>query len=241
MASDSRLSLTTTKEIKNGDHHTTINHICVGQSDFSYKTFLAHTKCGISTFGAADVQGVPIAGFIESFIDTLPKDEHFNIRDVPPRIVEFFQKLPIPPDTGFHIAGYETVNGQLQQALWRVSVPKGEIIKNDGPPNGGQGVSWDGEPDVFGRLVKPVALQVAEGQFQPYPIHKIPYEFFTLQDAIDFCIYAIRTTIDTMRFQNRPKTVGNPIDVLVIKPNEAFWIQRKTLHGEQKNNGEPAR
>lgn len=56
----------------------------------------------------------------------------------------------------------------------------------------------------------------------------------TLQDAIDFSIYAIRTTIDTMRFQARPKTVGGPIDVLLISPEEAKFIQKKELHGELK-------
>ena len=54
----------------------------------------------------------------------------------------------------------------------------------------------------------------------------------TLQDAIDFSIYAIRTTIDTMRFQARPKTVGGPIDVLLLTPKEVKWIQSKELHGE---------
>jgi len=52
-----------------------------------------------------------------------------------------------------------------------------------------------------------------------------------LQDAIDFSIFAIRTTIDTIRFQPRPKTVGGPIDVLVIKPEETIWVQHKALRG----------
>ena len=52
----------------------------------------------------------------------------------------------------------------------------------------------------------------------------------TLQDAIDFSIYAIRTTIDTMRFQARPKNVGGAIDVLLLAAEEARWIQRKELH-----------
>ena len=32
---------------------------------------------------------------------------------------------------------------------------------------------------------------------------------------------------DTMSFQNRLKTVGGPIDILVIKPEEAIWIKEK--------------
>jgi hypothetical protein len=55
-----------------------------------------------------------------------------------------------------------------------------------------------------------------------------------LQDAVDFAIYAIRTTIDTMRFEARPKNVGGPIDVLVLTPGGAHWIQRKELQGETR-------
>jgi len=33
-----------------------------------------------------------------------------------------------------------------------------------------------------------------------------------------------------MRFQTREKTVGGPVDVLVIKPDRAFWVARKELH-----------
>ena len=60
--------------------------------------------------------------------------------------------------------------------------------------------------------------------------HPILWEFFTLQDSIDFAEYAIKTTIDAMKFQRRVKTVGGPIDVLVIKPTGAQWISRKELH-----------
>ncbi len=55
----------------------------------------------------------------------------------------------------------------------------------------------------------------------------------TIQDAIDFAIYSVRTTIDTMRFQARPKNVGGPVDVLLITPDEpARWVQRKHFRGE---------
>ena len=52
--------------------------------------------------------------------------------------------------------------------------------------------------------------------------YQIPFNHFTIQDAIDFAKYAIQTTIDTMKFQHRGKTVGGPIDILIIKPDNAF-------------------
>ena len=59
---------------------------------------------------------------------------------------------------------------------------------------------------------------------------KVPWGLFTLQDAIDFAQYAVDITIKTMHYSNVVETVGGPIDILVIKPDKAFWIQHKELH-----------
>jgi hypothetical protein len=40
----------------------------------------------------------------------------------------------------------------------------------------------------------------------------------------------MEATINTMRFQTRAKTVGGPIDVLVIYPNKTEWVKQKKLH-----------
>ena len=52
-----------------------------------------------------------------------------------------------------------------------------------------------------------------------------------MQDAVDFAKYGIKTTIDTMRFQVVPETVGGPIDILVIKPESSQWLAKKELRG----------
>ena len=62
------------------------------------------------------------------------------------------------------------------------------------------------------------------------PKYNVPFNHFTIQDAIDFAKYAIQATIDTMKFQERVKTVGGAVDILIIKPDNAFWIARKELH-----------
>jgi hypothetical protein len=58
MASDSRLTLNVTQQ--KGDKQ--VVQVAVGQSDSNYKTFLAPNNIGISTYGAADLEGIPIAG-----------------------------------------------------------------------------------------------------------------------------------------------------------------------------------
>ena len=64
----------------------------------------------------------------------------------------------------------------------------------------------------------------------PSSRYPLALQQFTLQDAIEFAEFVISATISSMNFQKRPKTIGGPVDILVIKPETAFWIQRKELH-----------
>src|SRR5215210_6943317 len=84
MASDSRLTLTQNvllppppmqqpdplqqPDPQQGDAQTAltvVQQVAVGQTDSTYKTFLTPRDVGISTFGDAEIQGIPITGYIE--------------------------------------------------------------------------------------------------------------------------------------------------------------------------------
>lgn len=226
MASDSRLTLTHTEQ-----RETQQVQISIPQSDANYKTFLAPGNIGISTFGAADIQGVPISGYIESFITEKLSKKQVDLHEVPILLLDYFKTLPQVPATGFHIAGYDMMDGKLIPHVWRLFLIENLIVQLNIQDQ--QGAAWDGEVDILLRLIRPVSIISPDGSNIPLPPSIINWTFFTLQDAIDFAIYAVKTTRDTMRFQTRPKTVGGPVDVLVIKPNEAFWVQRKELHGSE--------
>jgi len=224
MASDSRLTVNRIEQ--RGIQQV---QICVPQSDANYKTFLAPDNVGISTFGAADINGVPISGYIESFITEKLSAGTVELHQIPRLILDYFRSLPLIPDTSFHIAGYTTENGRRIPHVWVVNLPQSTITQMNQP--GQQGATWGGESDIMSRLLNTVGTIAADGKFSQIPAYPIDWQFFTLQDAIDFAIYAVRTTIDSMRFQTREKTVGGPVDVLVIKPDRAFWVARKELHG----------
>lgn len=227
MASDSRLTLNRTEEELN----QRVVKLAVGLTDSSYKTFLAPGNIGISTYGSADIKGVPLAGFIESFMAERLEGGEVPVDEVPAKLLEYFRRLEPVPDANFDIGGYKTDAGRREQHVWRVSPARNVATRANDP--GDQGIVWGGEIDTLSRLIQQVALVDAAGAVQStFPSFSIPWGFFTLQDAIDFCVFGIRSTIDVMRFQTRAKTVGGPIDVLVLKPSEAFWVQRKVLRGE---------
>ena len=73
------------------------------------------------------------------------------------------------------------------------------------------------------------AYKKTQDSFEELTNFPIAWNYFTLQDAVDFAKYAVKITIDTMKFQQRIKTVGGDIDILVLKPNKSFWISRKKM------------
>jgi hypothetical protein len=222
IASDSRLTLNTTSQ----EGERQVVKMAVAESDSNSKLFLTSSKVGIATLGQADIQGVPIAGYVESFIkENLSNDA--QVDEIPQRILKYFRDLSQSLDTTFVVTGYKKNSNTWEQQVWEVKVSKNSAARVDEP--GSQGAYWGGEGDVLSRLLQPVGINSNEG-FQPYPNYPIQFGYFTLQDAIDYSIYAVKVTIDTMRFHPRPKTVGGPIDVLVIKPDEAIWVQKKMLH-----------
>jgi hypothetical protein len=225
MAADSRLTLNAKEQ--QGD--TAVVNLSVAQSDSSYKLFLTPGGLGISTCGEADIQGVPIAGYIDSFIRSDLGAGSLGVRETAQRLLDHFAAFKPVPNTQFHVAGYAKAGEDLQQEVWVVNMASSELSQANQP--GQQGASWGGEGDILSRLIQPVAQLDESGAIvQAFPHHPIPWQFFTLQDAIDFAVFAVRSTIDAIRLQPRAKTVGGPIDVLVIRPDGARWIQRKELH-----------
>jgi len=222
MASDSRI---TYNAIRKENGKAVIDN-AIPLTDTSYKTFRAGNDIGISMFGMANIKGVPMSSYVENFISERIVAGNTDIDDVPGLLLDYFHSMPEVPDTGFHVAGYKSEGKTKSKRVWRVYIANRQIIEVV-PQQHLRGAIWDGEQDILIRLFH-TDLHVKKGDFEYTPIdtHRIPFERFTLQDAIDFSVYAIRITADTMRFQSRPNTVGGATNVLVIKQNESFWVQR---------------
>ena len=221
MASDSRITYNNSRQLPDG---TREKNIGVQITDTSYKTFQCNAKVGLSMCGTASINGVPIAGFIEDFISQ-KISQNDDVDKVSQELTNYFSQFNPIPNADFIIAGYNSPDNK--QHINRVRLAQKQINPVD---VSSPGAVWDGECDILQRLIKSVALKNPDGTYSDLSNYNIGFNFFTLQDAIDFAQYAIDSTIKTMFFQDRVKTVGGPIDILVIKPSGAFWVQRKELH-----------
>lgn len=231
MASDSRTTHNRIEKIpseQEGFVETTVEQYGVYFTDTAYKTFLFDNGIGLSTCGNAIIKNAPITGYIEEFIR---KNPYMDIDELPQKLQQHFQNLEPAKDTTFFVAGYKKDANSCIAKIYRINTLQKKIEPID---TSAQGALWDGERDILSRMTTELYMREEDvrGQYvyKKHTEHPIPWQYFTLQDAIDFAQYAIKSTMDAMRFQRRLKTVGGDVDILVIKPDGATWIARKGLH-----------
>jgi hypothetical protein len=223
LAGDSRLTLNWNQE-NNGEK----TQFSITASDSNRKVFTIKNKFGLGTFGVADIKGIPISGYINQFIEEKITDES-QIDEIPKSLHEFFGDTLGKPATTFYICGYKFENNISIPHIYLIDIANSQTNRiNIVGTEIQYGANWGGETEVMTRLLNNIKINNGT-DWVDFKTPGIPFNFFTLQDAIDFSIYAVRTTIETFRFQKRIKTVGGPIDILAIRPDGTKWIQNKEL------------
>lgn len=251
MGSDSRISFSS-QLIPNLPLNIQTGHYF----DTQEKTFSCPNNCGISTCGAASILGKNITGYIYNYINTQVATTT-SVDDTATNLKSYIDSIDPNTEVHFIVAGYNTDStGQLIQKVYFIQTGTNGVVKLISNNANSVGAKWDGEIDTITRIVKqqftctsPIDvpnLSLTDQNGNPINIgdsfvlpknqtlilneNRIVWNLMTLQDAIDFVRYAINTTIETMRFTNVSKTVGGPVDILVIKPNKTQWIAHKKLH-----------
>jgi hypothetical protein len=174
-------------------------------------------KIGISLCKDASINGRTVEYHINNFMTTF---KGTNIRMIPTLLKDYFLSLNRNCDIAFFVAGYDAG----KKVCYRVFTQGGiEVYEPSSPVT-----YWEGERDIPSRLFCDVYLKNGSN----YTIHdnnELAIYDFTIQDAVDYAKFLIETTERCMNFQRRNVTVSGPIDILIIKPNGAFWLKRKEL------------
>lgn len=221
LASDRRTTYTNTQTVDD----KIVQRIGIHSTNSTDKTFVCPNGAGISYCGDASLLGKPLTGYIQDMIRTqITKDCHVD--QIPQLIIDYFNHFSVIPDTDFIVAGYETIDENKTQTIIKLNTKTKHIDRID---TSSQGATWQGETITLSRLIQNVAIKTPEGQYIDLPLEEILWNYFTLQDAIDFARYAVETTIQTMRFKNVIETVGGSVDILVITPDETIWLQKESL------------
>jgi hypothetical protein len=226
-------------------------------SDSSVKVFDIFGTIGVATYGLVFLGEKTIAGVIDEFVAGLPTDRPTNAADVAGQLAEFcdLRFCAAYPDIdlstiegallGFLVASYDD-DGVAR--IREVGIPGGGVSMPMGDTEistRNNGVLWRGETDVIRRLVKGVDWNVlaAAGVVVPEEMQEsldgLEYNLLlpiTLEDAVDFATFLIRTTIEMQRFSDgtalRPhanQTCGGDVRTLAVTRDGTQWVSEQPV------------
>ena len=219
MAADSRMSALRTEQREEEGQKTSSQQQFV-LSDSAYKVVeLSKVGAGVSVYDSGMIDNQPADSMVHRFEEE-ELTEADDVVAVADRFLAYFQTKHPGVNVGFHIGGYRVED--------KVSVPyvlvghttrEPQVRRVNGTDKGKVqfGVVRAGDTLIANRMIDKNNLPL----FSAMP----------LQDAVDYAVHLIRTTIETMRFEPRFPSVGGPIDILVIRPDGMQWVRRKELSG----------
>ena len=199
---------------------------------YAQKLFSLKGKLGLAVYGLSALNSRSMYNHITELNAKLPEpDEQKDYLDaVRNSILDYFDKqiaseckktgfnLALQPDDwfpfGFQLAGFtKDANGDPTARVYWIRMGKKSVAE---PTN--TTAFCTGDPSVVnllwpgGQLTANVAA-------------------FSLQDAIDYARFLIRTTADYQRFSGKWQTVGGDIDIALITNRNGFqWIAQKPLY-----------
>jgi hypothetical protein len=173
------------------------------------------TRVGALTFGWAFLLRRNISSHIEEFMLS-HQDSGVSVEARAQELTGFFmeryeqhieQGLDSPGShvLGFYVGGYDSSGGKIYQCY----IPENEVTEARDPFNN-PGVNWQGQTDIVVRLLKGFDPRISRlsgfseelnqqlGQLE----YITNFQSMTLQDAVDYAVFLIKTTIDMQRFSN---------------------------------------
>jgi len=200
---------------------------------YAQKLFPIQKRFGLAIFGNAGVNARSMFNHIIELSPAFPQvaagEDAFQktlefVRDYFHRqLLEEWKKanvqVDLQPDTffpfGFHFVGYSRdANKEPAAKTALIYIGKKPVVKL----HESIGCTWSGDGSVVGML-------------WGTPPKGANFAVFSLQDAIDYAKFLIRTTADYQRFSGNLPTVGGDIDIALVTNHRGFqWIAQKELY-----------
>jgi hypothetical protein len=219
MAADSRMTVLRSEDREEGEQKLRVQQQLV-LSDNAYKVVeLRSVGVGVSVYDAGVINNQPVDSHVHRFEEEAVTGED-DVITVTDKFLQYFQGNFPGVNVGFHVAGYKLEGrASVPYVLVGHTVHEPQIRRVNATEDGKvqYGITRAGDTLIANRMIDPQHLPL----FPAMP----------LQDAVDYAVHLIRTTIDTMRFEPRFPSVGGPIDILVVRPDGMSWVQRKELRG----------
>lgn len=196
---------------------------------------------GVMAYGIGNIGPRSIGSFISEFSRKVGDIK--KVEDVAKELSGFLKKVHEEgfkdlrpeqrPDLGVFIGGYS--EGEPLAEEWEFNVPRAETPKRV-RPLAQFGASWRGVSIPFTRLYRGIDPRLEDelikagvkkeilDKFAPAPI---VFDGMPVQEAIDFAVFILQTTINMAKFEIGPPSCGGPLWVAVISPLTKFQLVQR--------------
>lgn len=195
-------------------------------------------KFGVGTFGIGQVAGRTIYFALRELEDNLLHEKKGTkkiktIVEISNAIGGHIQKLILEQiqqeaknkdavlQEGIYPVGFQIVGYDVQKPI-TIEMHVGKDLKIVSHKE--LGITYTGQPEVVNTLF---------ARFNTNPEEMPVFQHFSLQDAITYAEFLIRTTATYQRFSSNMATVGGEIDVALVTPFDGYkWIKQKSLQSK---------
>jgi hypothetical protein len=209
---------------------------------------------GAMSYGAGNIGNRSIQGLMDDFSGSANRPRA-GVMEVTKALFSFFKSvyddafsqlgLEQQPGLGFYVAGYSKDSPFPDE--WEFLLPR-DSEPLPVRPREAFGASWRGIEIPFTRIYKGYDprlpqlmsdagiddgtiqkfLEIAAGLESP-----VVYDGMPVQDALNFAVYILRTTIGLADSEIGPPSCGGPLQVATILPEDGFgWVAKPQLRVE---------
>ncbi len=209
---------------------------------------------GAMSYGAGNIGNRSIQGLVNEF-SSLANKPKSGVMEVSKSLFSFFKsaydgafsqlQLEEQPALGFYVAGY--TKGTPFPEEWEFLLPR-DSEPQPVRPREVFGASWRGIEVPFTRLYKGydprLPQMLNDAGISDEVVQKfldiavqvespVVYDGMPVQDAINFAVYILRTTIGLANAEIGPPSCGGPLQVATILPENGFeWVAKPEFHVE---------
>jgi hypothetical protein len=211
---------------------------------------ITNLPIAVMSYGLGNIGQRSIQSFMREFGSRdLKKD--VNVKSIAESLFTFiktaydaeFSSYAEKPIVGFYIAGYSTRNVFAEE--WEFVLPRDSTPKAARPETA-FGASWRGIELPFTRLHKGFDPRI-ENQLRQLGLwtdqiekvckgyeSPVVFDGMPVQDAVNFAVYVLQTTIGMATFEQGLATCGGQIQLATILPDDGFkWIRNPEITVQQ--------
>lgn len=202
-------------------------------------------QTGVMSYGIGNLGQRSIQGFLREFSSIYSDDA--SVEAIAANLFRFFSEPYAAlfgegqqrPTLGFFVAGYSP--DQPFSKEWEFRFPDDNSPRQVRPLEV-FGASWRGTPFPFTRLYKGydprivrklkeegITDEIIDNTVKAFHA-TVVYRGMPVQDAVNFVVFILRTTIGLTSFEIGPPICGGPLQIASLLPSEGFrWISEPIL------------